>query len=111
MTANLQRYIDGRAAALAAPIVADAKAAARATVAEAAADIRRKDDLIAELQRQATVRDRIVDMGHARDRTLAPLLIRLSQIRRDWPNLVDMEPEQAWREIQEIMALVPQEER
>jgi hypothetical protein len=58
VTADLDGYIARRAAELAAPVVARAREEAAAVVARAEDELRRRDDLAAELRRHAEAMER-----------------------------------------------------
>lgn len=77
-TADLDGYIQRRAAEMAAPLIEEARDQAAAEVAGARADAQRKDDLIAELRRRVQALERQCERWREATGVRAPEMARLA---------------------------------
>jgi hypothetical protein len=78
MIADLDGYIDRRAAGMAAPLIEEARAEAAREVAAARQETERKEDLIAEYRRRVKVMERQLDRWADAAGSLDPDAVRLA---------------------------------
>ena len=76
MIADLEGFIDRRAAVLAAPLIEEARAEAAGQFAAARHEVERKEDLIAEYRRQVKVMERQLDAWQDATGSLNPDAVR-----------------------------------
>jgi hypothetical protein len=76
MIADLEGFIDRRAAVLAAPLIEEARAEVAGQVAAARHEVERKEDLIAEYRRQVKVMERQLDAWQDATGSLNPDAVR-----------------------------------